>query len=727
MVDKSRRRQRNPDDELHDGEDYDGEDYDGEGHDDEGHDDEDYDGEGHDDEGHDDEPHDDAPHDDEGHDDEPHDMDNPEGEDGYGEGLEEEDYDAAIDGAYGDEEAEEEDEIGTDELETMKHNDDALVFGEAPAGVEAGQTFVGDLPVQEAPTATGDKTEILAAATAGIADFPILSIETADGSSDVEVVKDAFVIGRSPECDVVVPDQLVSRQHTVIEKRPDGWYVVDQNSGNGTFLNEQKIKEELLYDGDLIEVGDAAITFTAPGAEPNLSGGAPVSADKTQMLPASAVEGAPSGLTGSMYIPAPTGGKKKKILLIGSVVILLVAVALVVKFVVLKPAPPAGPTPQQIEAQKAEQIRIADARTKFDKVKGLAKEERWLEAMPLIREVAEVLNKDTSVEKYKKTIQHEAAVASHIQEARDKMEAKDYEAALKALASVSPDSMQIETVNLLKKELADGRRDHQQDQARLAQSDGKFEEALVLAMAMLQVNPGDEVAAEIKGLAERSIKTRDKLVYKPKKKKRKKRRVKPPKRNRFLLMGEALVSYRAAKVDLAQSLAASSGVSEKGVKKLKTFKSLYTKGTELSRNAGQSVQAIKYLKKAFKMDKTLGGGKGKITENLKKRLAKVYFVKGNDAHQRRKYDVAFKSYSSSKSYKALQPVVDGLRKLETEAKKLYETSYVIKGNSPEKAVKHCKTVLTMVKKSSIYFTKCKKLISRIRGPLGGDMGGGDGF
>ncbi|MBW2702306.1 MAG: FHA domain-containing protein [Deltaproteobacteria bacterium] len=721
MVDKSRRRQRNADDESHDADSgigHDDEGYDGEGleeedYDGEGHDGEDYDDEGHDDEGHDDEGHDDEGHDDEGHD---------------GEGLEEEDYEAAIDGAYGDDESGEEDEIGTDELQTMDHSDDALVFGEVPAGVEAGQTYVGDLPVQEAPAATGDKTEILAAATGGIADFPILTIETADGSSDVEVVKDSFVIGRSPECDVVVPDQLVSRQHTVIEKRPDGWYVVDQNSGNGTFLNEQKIKEELLYDGDLIEVGDAAITFTAPGAEPDLSGGAPVSADKTQMLPASAVEGAPSGLTGSMYIPAPSGGKKKKILMIGSVVILLVALALVVKFVILKPAPPAGPTPQQLEAQKTEQARIADARLKFDKVKELAKEERWLEAMPLIREVAAVLNKDASVEKYKKTIQHEAAVASHIQEARDKMEAKDYEAALKALASVSPDSMQIEAVNLLKKELAEGRRAYQQEQARLAQSDGKFEEALELAMSMLQVNPGDDVAAEIKGLAERSIKIRDKVVRKPKKKKRKKRRSKQPKRNRFWLMGESLVSYRAAKVDLALSLAASSGVNEKYIKKLKTFRSLYTKGTELSRNAGQSVQAIKYLKKAHKMDKKLGGGKGKITENLNKRLAKVYFVKGNDAHQRRKYDVAFQSYSSSKRYKSLGPVVDGLRKLEMEAKKLYETSYVIKGNSPEKAVKHCKTVLTMVKKSSIYFTKCKKLIVRIQGPLGGgSMGGGDGF
>ena len=604
-----------------------------------------------------------------------------------------------------------------------------MVFGEAPAGVEAGQTYVGDLPVQEGPAAVGDKTEILAAATGGLADFPILTIETADGSSDVEVVKDAFIIGRSPDCDVVVPDQLVSRQHTLIEKRPDGWYVVDQNSGNGTFLNEQRIKEELLYDGDLIEVGDAAITFTAPGAGPDLGGGTPASADKTQMLPASAVDGAPaSGLTGSMYIPAPGSEKKKKILLIGTVVVLVVAVALVVKFVVLNAPPPAGPTPQQVAAQKAEQGRIADALTKFDKVKELAKEEKWLEAMPLIREVAQVLNKDASVEKYKKTIQHEAAVASHIQEARDRMETKDYESALKALASVSPASMQIETVNLLKKELAEGRRVHQQEQARLAQSDDKFEEALELAMVMLQVNPGDEVAAEIKSLAERSIKKRDKRVRKPTKKKRRKRKITRKPRNRFLLMGESLVSYRAAKVDLALSLAASSGVNEKNIKKLKTFRSLYTKGSELSRNAGQSVQAIKYLKKAHKMDKSLGGGKGKITENLNKRLAKVYFVKGNDAHQRRKYDVAFKSYSASKSFKRLPVVLDGLRKLEAEAKRLFETSYVIKGNSPNKAVKHCKTVLTMVRKNSIYFTKCKKLIVRIQGPLGGgSMGDGDGF
>ena len=63
-----------------------------------------------------------------------------------------------------------------------------------------------------------------------------------------------------------------------------------------------------------------------------------------------------------------------------------------------------------------------------------------------------------------------------------------------------------------------------------------------------------------------------------------------------------------------------------------------------------------------------------------------------------------------------------------EAKKLYETAYVIKGSAPEKAVRHCKTVLTMVSAQSVYAGKCKKLIGKIQGPLGGGSeGGGDGF
>ncbi|MBN2495964.1 MAG: FHA domain-containing protein [Deltaproteobacteria bacterium] len=629
----------------------------------------------------------------------------------------EEDYEE-YDDDYEDLDDDYEEAEAAEELETVQ--DDALVFDGPAEGLDTGKTMVGSLPVAEEGAPLDSKTQILASDGEG-EEVPVLTIETADGTSDVEVVSERFVIGRSPDCDVVLPDQLVSRQHAVIEKRADGWYVVDQDSGNGTFLNEARIKEELLYDGDLIEVGDAAITFSAPGA-----GGAaePATADKTQMLPASGLTGSGTSVTGAVV--GPGAGKRKKMLMLGGGVVVLLLLAVVVKFVVFTPPAPKGPTAQEIAAQQLAEKAAEKARADFDKVKALAREEKWLEAVQLIRQVAKEMPDDQEVQEYKTTIQHEAAVASHIQEARQKMEANEHEEALKLLASVSADSMQIETVKQLKQEIEEAWRRAQQDKARIALSEKRFEEAKNIALAMLQANPEDAVAIEIRDQADKGLQKSKPVHVTHRQPVKPKTPIKP--KSEFLLVGESLVSYRNAKLDVAISLAASSGVSEDGIKKLKQFNSFYERGNEMAKNAGQSAQAIKFLRKAFELDKKLGGGKGKINENLRGRLAKVYFVMGVDAHTRNKYDKAFQAYTHVLEYKKLPTAIERLRKLEMEAKKFYETAYVIKGSNPEKAVRHCKTVLGMVDKRNIYHGKCTKLISKIQGAaIGGVDSSGEGF
>ncbi len=69
-------------------------------------------------------------------------------------------------------------------------------------------------------------------------------------------------VGRSRQCDIVVDDPNVSRQHA--EVRPDGtgWLLVDLGSTNGSLLNGRRIDQpEALEPGDTIEVGTSVITF----------------------------------------------------------------------------------------------------------------------------------------------------------------------------------------------------------------------------------------------------------------------------------------------------------------------------------------------------------------------------------------------------------------------------------------------------------------------------------
>lgn len=62
-------------------------------------------------------------------------------------------------------------------------------------------------------------------------------------------------VGRSTQCDIVLRDDLVSREHCILRHGTSGWLLEDLNSSNGTFVNEQRIKKILLKPQDRIRIG----------------------------------------------------------------------------------------------------------------------------------------------------------------------------------------------------------------------------------------------------------------------------------------------------------------------------------------------------------------------------------------------------------------------------------------------------------------------------------------
>ncbi|WP_164103117.1 SpoIIE family protein phosphatase [Candidatus Laterigemmans baculatus] len=87
----------------------------------------------------------------------------------------------------------------------------------------------------------------------------------ADAGPDAErfsLDADEIVLGRHPDCDVVVDVGAVSRHHAKIRRRDGQHWVEDLKSRNGTFLNGQLLRHpELLRESDRIRICDVEFEY----------------------------------------------------------------------------------------------------------------------------------------------------------------------------------------------------------------------------------------------------------------------------------------------------------------------------------------------------------------------------------------------------------------------------------------------------------------------------------
>lgn len=74
--------------------------------------------------------------------------------------------------------------------------------------------------------------------------------------------KNTVRVGRGADNGIVLEGDSVSRRHAHFERRNSAWYVVDDGSTNGTYLNEDQIvRESVLGNGDRIKVGPTILKF----------------------------------------------------------------------------------------------------------------------------------------------------------------------------------------------------------------------------------------------------------------------------------------------------------------------------------------------------------------------------------------------------------------------------------------------------------------------------------
>lgn len=71
--------------------------------------------------------------------------------------------------------------------------------------------------------------------------------------------------GRGENCSVrfdPTTERIASKQHAFIEAKPDGYYITDNNSTNGTMVNGSRVQTARFEDGDVLQFGRNGVTAT---------------------------------------------------------------------------------------------------------------------------------------------------------------------------------------------------------------------------------------------------------------------------------------------------------------------------------------------------------------------------------------------------------------------------------------------------------------------------------
>jgi len=87
------------------------------------------------------------------------------------------------------------------------------------------------------------------------------ALVSSNGFPTIKVQHGMTLVGRSPECDVVVESKKISRRHCCLALAQDRLHVRDLGSTNGCWLNGERHDDFAVDEGQEFAIGDASYRF----------------------------------------------------------------------------------------------------------------------------------------------------------------------------------------------------------------------------------------------------------------------------------------------------------------------------------------------------------------------------------------------------------------------------------------------------------------------------------
>jgi adenylate cyclase len=89
-----------------------------------------------------------------------------------------------------------------------------------------------------------------------------LLVQDAQGKSSIfELTMNELIVGRSADAGLILEDGRASRRHACITRDAGVFAIRDLNSGNGIYVNGQRVSEKVLAHADVIQVGHSRLVF----------------------------------------------------------------------------------------------------------------------------------------------------------------------------------------------------------------------------------------------------------------------------------------------------------------------------------------------------------------------------------------------------------------------------------------------------------------------------------